>query len=207
MNHKGGFYRNCLPILLGVLLLAGTSTAAGIKDSESASHSVDASSHRIVDTYVFPGFKVVQFELPVLSIYSYMLISGDKALMVDPVRDVFTYLDVAKKENARIIGVYLSHSHADFIAGHMEMVRATDCPVYQNEKSGAKYKIEPLKDGSELAVEEATLRFIQTPGHTPDGMCALVYSKSAPETPQLMFTGDVLFVGSVGRPDLLEGTI
>jgi rhodanese-related sulfurtransferase/glyoxylase-like metal-dependent hydrolase (beta-lactamase superfamily II) len=127
--------------------------------------------------------------------------------MVDPVRDIFAYLEFAKKEGASFAGVYLSHSHADFIAGHMEMARAVGCPIYQNEKSGAEYKIEPLKDGSELAVGEATLKFIQTPGHTPDGMCALVYSKSSPETPQLMFTGDVLFVGSVGRPDLLEGTV
>ena len=194
-------------LLLSILILAGVSFAAQIKDSESASHAADASMHTIVDTYQFPGFKVIQFELPVLSIYSYMLVSDGNAIMIDPVRDIFFYLETAKRENAKIIGVYLSHSHADFIAGHMEMVKSVGCPVFQNEKSGAKYQIKPLKDGTTLSVGEADLKFIQTPGHTPDGMCALVFGKDKPDVPLLMFTGDVLFVGSVGRPDLLEGTI
>ncbi len=196
-----------ITVFIILSLLISPVYAAQIKDSESASHTQEASGHRVVDTYKFSGFKVIQFELPVLSIYSYMLISEGQALVVDPVRDIFTYLDTAKKESVNIIGVYLSHSHADFIAGHMEMVNALGCPVYQSEKSGAKYKIDPLKEGSAIQVGDATLKFIETPGHTPDGMCAVVYNKTQPDTPLLMFTGDVLFVGSVGRPDLLEGTL
>ena len=201
------YFRIIVAILFFLTLSIETVFTAQIKDSESASHGLEAGGHTVVDTYKFPGFKVIQFELPVLSIYSYMLISDGQALVVDPVRDIFTYLDAAKKESAKIVGVYLSHSHADFIAGHMEMVNALGCPVYQSAKSGAVYKIEPLKEGSVIHVGEATLKFIETPGHTPDGMCAVAYNKTQPETPLMMFTGDVLFVGSVGRPDLLEGTV
>ncbi|MBW1769419.1 MAG: MBL fold metallo-hydrolase [Deltaproteobacteria bacterium] len=180
--------------------------AAQIKDSESATHGVDASKYYIVDTYEFPGFKLIQLELPVLSIYSYMLISDGEALVVDPCRDIFVFLDIAKKEGVKITGVYLSHSHADFVAGHMEMVNAVNCPIYQSHISGAKYPFKPLKEGSTIRVGKALVKFIETPGHTPDGMCGLVYGPDNPDVPELVLTGDVLFVGSVGRPDLMGGT-
>ncbi len=198
-------------LALGLFLIAdmhGSASllrAAAIKDSESAAHSADASQHRIVDTYQFQGFKVIQFELPVLSVYSYMLISGREAFVVDPVRDIFIYLETAKKEQAEIKGVYLTHSHADFIAGHTELMKETYCPIYQSKKSGARYQISPLEEGSTVTVGNAVIKFIETPGHTPDGMCALVFGKDKPDIAELMFTGDVLFVGSVGRPDLIGG--
>jgi len=196
-----------LLILWCCLSAASMLNAAEIKDSESASHGTDAASHSIVATYDFPGFKVIQFDLPVLSVYSYLLISEGEALMVDPVRDIFTYLETAKKENVTIKGVYLTHSHADFIAGHTEMVKALGCPIYQSKKSGVSYKIEALEDGSTLTVGKSLIKFIDTPGHTPDGMCALVFAKEKNDVPEMMFTGDVLFVGSVGRPDLMGGSI
>ncbi|MBW1782616.1 MAG: MBL fold metallo-hydrolase [Deltaproteobacteria bacterium] len=180
--------------------------AGEIKDAESAKHGEDASRYRIVDTYQFPGFKLIQFKLPTLSIYSYMLISDGQALVVDPCRDISVFLDVAKKEGVKIIGVYLSHSHADFVAGHLEMAKAVNCPIYQSHKSGVKYPFKPLKEGSTIRVGKALIKFMETPGHTPDGMCGLVYGPTNPDVPELMFTGDVLFVGSVGRPDLLGGT-
>jgi len=194
-------------LLVFWLFFAGFSMsyAAAIKDSESALHSADASQHRIVDTYQFQGFKVIQFELPVLSVYSYMLISEREAFVVDPVRDIFIYLETAKKEQAEIKGVYLTHSHADFIAGHTELMKAAYCPIYQSKKSGARYQINPLEEGSTVTIGNAVIKFIETPGHTPDGMCALVFGKAKPDIAELMFTGDVMFVGSVGRPDLIGG--
>ena len=180
--------------------------AAQIKDSESATHGTDASKYYIVDTYQFPGFKLIQLELPVLSIYSYMLVSEGKALVVDPCRDISIFLDIAKNEGLKIIGVYLTHSHADFVAGHMELVNAMKCPIYQSHMSGVKYPFEPLKEGSEIRVGKAVVKFIETPGHTPDGMCGLVYGPDNSKVPELMFTGDVIFIGSVGRPDLMGGT-
>jgi glyoxylase-like metal-dependent hydrolase (beta-lactamase superfamily II) len=189
------------------LALVHLACAAQIKDTESATHDGDSSSHSIVDTYTFPGFKVIQFTLPVLSIYSYMLISDGEALLIDPVRDISFYLEIAKKEGVTIKGVYLTHSHADFVAGHSEIVKAIDCPIYQSHKSGVLYPIKTLDENSVIHVGQATLKFLDTPGHTPDGMCCVVYGKDQPDVPKLLFTGDVLFVGSVGRPDLMEGTI
>ena len=188
-------------------MLTPIAWGAGIKDSESATHGSDSSTHRIVDTYPFPGFKVIQFTLPVLSVYSYLLISDGEAVLVDPVRDISFYLETAKKEGVRIKGVYLTHSHADFVAGHTEIKKALDLPIYQSHKAGAKYPIEAMDENSSVKVGKATLKFMDTPGHTPDGQCCAVYAHDDPDTPKLLFTGDVLFVGSVGRPDLMEGTV
>ena len=128
---------------------------AKIKDTESATHGDDAAKHQIVDTYRFQGFEIVQVNLPVLSHYSYILVSGKEALIVDPDRDVQFYLDFASKNGLRIKGVYLTHSHADFVAGHLEIVKATDCPIYQSAASGAAYKINPMKEGSSFKIGSA----------------------------------------------------
>jgi len=176
-----------------------------IKDTESATHGGDAARHQIVDTYKFTGFEVVQINLPVLSHYSYILVSGKEALIVDPDRDVQFYLDFVSKNRLTIKGVYLTHSHADFVAGHLEIVKAVDCPIYQSAASGAAYKINPMKDGSSFKVGSAIVKVLETPGHTPDGTCGLVFSGEEDKVGQVLFTGDTLFVGSVGRPDLLEG--
>src|SRR5512139_2871462 len=197
-------------LLLGLCLaLAIVQIAVGaeIKDAESATHNSDSSTYRIVDTYSFPGFKVIQFTLPVLSVYTYLLMSDGEALLVDPVRDITFYLETAKKESAKIKAVYLSHSHADFVAGHTEIKKALNVPIYQSHKSGANYPIEPVDEKSSVKIGSATLKFMDTPGHTPDGQCCAVFSKKDPDNPKLLFTGDVLFVGSVGRPDLMEGSV
>jgi glyoxylase-like metal-dependent hydrolase (beta-lactamase superfamily II)/rhodanese-related sulfurtransferase len=182
-------------------------SGAEIKDSESATHGSDASMHRIVETYTFPGFQVIQFELPVLSVFTYLLMSEGEGLLIDPVRDISFYRETAKKEGVKIKGVYLTHSHADFIAGHTEMKKALGVPIFQSHKSGAKYPTKAVDENSSVKVGSATLKFMDTPGHTPDGQCCAVYSKDAPDSPKVLFTGDVLFVGSVGRPDLMEGTV
>ncbi len=189
------------------LLITQIAFAGDIKDSESATHESDSSTYKIVDTYSFPGFKVIQFTLPVLSVYSYLLVSDGEALLVDPVRDISFFLETAQKDGAKIKGVYLTHSHADFIAGHTEVKKAMNVPIYQSHKSGGKYPIEAVDEKSSVKIGGVTLKFMDTPGHTPDGQCCAVFSQDDSKTPKLLFTGDVLFVGSVGRPDLMEGTI
>jgi len=196
-----------LLVICVILAIVPLAQGAEIKDSESATHESDSSKHKIVETYSFPGFKVIQFSLPVLSVYSYLLVSDGEALLVDPVRDISLYLETAKKEGARIKGVYLTHSHADFVAGHTEIKKALNVPIYQSHKSGAKYPIEATDEKSTVNVGKATLKFMDTPGHTPDGQCCAVYSQEDANNPKLLFTGDVLFVGSVGRPDLMEETV
>ena len=114
----------CIQVVAHLLLLSLGLAAeeTKIKDSESASHGVEDAFHQVLNTYRFPGFEIVQFNLPVLSHFSYLLVSGPEALLVDPDRDINAYLDYAKKNNLRIKGVFLTHSHADFVAGHHETV-------------------------------------------------------------------------------------
>lgn len=176
-----------------------------IKDSESASHSDEAARYAIVDTYEFPGFRIVQFDLAVLSHYSYILTSSSEALIVDPGRDIDAYVEYVKKEKLTVKGIYLTHSHADFVAGHLEAAKEFGCPVYINQAAGAGYKHEPVKEGSEIAIGEAVVKVIETPGHTPDGTCGLVYSRGAAGAVRAIFSGDTLFIGGVGRPDLVGG--
>ena len=193
-----------LGLVIGLCLAISEGTfAAEIKDAEAATHGDEAASYQVVDTYEFPGFKIIQFDLAVLSHYSYMLLSGGECLVVDPGRDIFTYLETAKKEGVKITGVWLTHSHADFVAGHIEFAEQLGVPLRISEKAQAGYQHIALKENDTLEVGDAVLKFLETPGHTPDSMCGLVASKQAPDKPLVMLTGDTLFIGSVGRPDLL----
>ena len=202
--------RLAVKAVIAILLIFGLGTpsirplwAAGpIKDTESASHAFEAAWYQVKDTHQFPGFKVIQFELGVLSHYSYLLVSGKEALVIDPGRDVTTYVEMAKKEGATIVGVYLTHSHADFVAGHGELAKLA--PIHVAEKTGAKYQHKPFREGDTLTVGDAILKFLETPGHTPDGTCAVVANKQNPDKPLMIFTGDTLFIGSVGRQTFLE---
>lgn len=191
--------------LFVLCLLCSNVMGAQIKDTESATHGDSASMYQITDTYEFKGFKLIQINLSVLSHYSYMIVSDGKALVVDPGRDIQFYLETAKDQNLTITGLFLSHSHADFVAGHMELLKAVKCPIYQSALSKAEYKIEPVTDGSTLQLGQAKVVFMDTPGHVLDASSALVYSAGKAE-PEFMLSGDYLFVGSVGRPDLVTGT-
>lgn len=192
-------------LLIVALAFAPLATAQKLKDAESASHADSSAFYQVVDTYGFGSFKVIQFNLAVLSHYSYLLVSGKQAFVVDPGRDVYAYLETAKKENLAIQGVLLTHSHADFVAGHCELAKVVPCPIYVNAASGAGYEHMAMKDGDTVTLDNVIVKFVATPGHTPDSMCLYVYGDRSKERPQMMFTGDTLFVGSVGRPDLLEG--
>jgi hydroxyacylglutathione hydrolase len=190
---------------LAVMSLLIVSIGRGaIKDAESASHGDDASRYQIVETYRFTGYDLIQINLPVLSHYSYLLVSDGKTLIVDPGRDVQFYVDLVREKNLSVAGVFLTHSHADFVAGHMELVKIFNCPIYQSAKSAAKYKIEPIADGITLQVGKTLVEFLDTPGHVLDGTSATVGPTKG--SPELILTGDFLFVGGVGRPDLVAGT-
>jgi hydroxyacylglutathione hydrolase len=196
-----------MALMLGFLWVGPVRPAEVLKDSESASHGDEAATYQIVNTYQYPGFKLVQFNLAVLSHYSYLLVSGDQALVVDPGRDVFAYLDQAQKEGARIMGVLLTHNHADFVAGHMELAKRANCPIFASASSGCSFRYQPLKEGSVIEVGEALVKILVTPGHTPESICGLVASKSDPKSPLLLLSGDTLFIGSIGRPDLMGGSV
>lgn len=172
-------------------------------DAEAATHGFEAAQYQRVGEYEYPGFKVAQYDLAVLSHFSYLLSSEKEALLVDPGRDVGIYLEAAAKQKAKIVGVWLTHSHADFVAGHIELAEKLGVPIYISHKADAQYSHQALREGDTLKVGQAVLRFLETPGHTPDSMCATVANADRPEQPLVLFTGDTLFNGSVGRPDLL----
>ena len=207
MKNKTISFIACCGLIVYVLLCLCGSCYAAVLDAESASHRDTAAAYEIVDTYEYPGFKVIQFNLAVLSHYSYMLISGNEAFVIDPGRDIFKYLAIAKKNDLLIKGVLLTHSHADFVAGHSELAGQLYVPIYISEKAQAGYPHTPLKDGSTISLGQVTIKILETPGHTLDCTTALVYGPDDKNTPHVMFSGDTLFVGSIGRPDLMGGTI
>ncbi len=194
-----------LLVAAAVLCRVGALNAATEgQEPEAASPNAGPGSYQLVNTYEYPGFKLMQFHLPVLAHYSYLLVSGNQALAVDPGRDAAVYLDQAKKEGARIVGVFLTHNHADFVAGHLELARRANCPVYAGAASGCTFRFQPLKEGSAIEVGEAVIKILATPGHTSEGVSGLVANKTNPQEPLLLLSGDTMWIGRMGRPDLIE---
>ncbi len=155
-------------------LIPAAAMAADMEDAESSTHGFEAAQYQEVDTYKHPGFEIVQYDLATLSHFSYVLVSEGEALVVDPGRDIDTYLTAAQERGVKIAAVWLTHSHADFVAGQIELAKALDVPIYISRHANAEYKHVPLKDGDTLKVGNSIVTFLETPGHTPDSMCGLV---------------------------------
>lgn len=143
-----------------------------------------------------------QFYLACLAHASYLIGSGGEAAVVDPQRDVDEYLAEADAQGLKIKYVIETHLHADFVSGHQEIAARTGAQIIFGEKAGAAFEHRAVKDGEEIEMGSVTLRFIETPGHTPEGICVLI---TAAGEPQKLLTGDTLFIGDVGRPDLAGG--
>ena len=194
----------CLSI--GILLASVTARGATVKgDAEAATHGDEAAMVQLVKETELKtnDFVFRQYNLGVLSHYSYLIGSGGEAMIVDPARDITRYLSDAKELGLKITKVYLTHSHADFVAGHIELAKATSAEILINELTQAGYPHKPLKDNDEVKVGKVRGVVITTPGHTPDGTCMLVYAPGSVEKPDFVLTGDTMFIGSVGRPDLM----
>ena len=144
-----------------------------------------------------------QFYLGCLAHASYLIGSEGEAAVVDPRRDVDTYIDEAKERGFRIRHVIETHLHADFVSGHRELARRTGAKIYFGAKAGAQFDYVPVNDGDEIRMGDVVLRFLETPGHTPESVSILVVDRSVSDVPKAVLTGDTLFIGDVGRPDLL----
>ena len=144
-----------------------------------------------------------QFYLGCLAHASYLIGSDGEAAVVDPRRDVDTYIDEAKERGFRIRHVIETHLHADFVSGHRELARRTGAKIYFGAKAGAQFDYVPVNDGDEIRMGDVVLRFLETPGHTPESVSILVVDRSVSDVPKAVLTGDTLFIGDVGRPDLL----
>jgi len=142
-----------------------------------------------------------QFYLGCLAHASYLIGSEGEGVVVDPQRDVDEYLAEADAQGLKIKYVIETHLHADFVSGHQEIAARTGAQIIFGEKAGVEFEHRAVKDGEEIRMGDVVLRFIETPGHTPEGICVLV---TAPGEQKLL-TGDTLFIGDVGRPDLAGG--
>src|SRR6185436_8641007 len=145
-----------------------------------------------------------QFYLGCLAHASYLIGSGSEATVVDPQRDIDIYLEDAKAHGLAIKHVVETHSHADFVSGHHELAAKTGAKIYFGAQAAAKFEFIPVHDGSEITMGSVTLRFLETPGHTPESVSVLVFDREKSATvPEAVLTGDAMFIGDVGRPDLL----
>lgn len=147
--------------------------------------------------------KFKQFYLGCLSHASYYLSSDGEAAVIDPQRDVQQYLDEAEANGEKIKYVIETHSHADFVSGHVELAKKTGAKIVFGRRASTEFETLKVKDGDELMLGRIKLRFMETPGHTPEGITILAENTEAPSEPIRMFTGDTLFIGDVGRPDLV----
>jgi hydroxyacylglutathione hydrolase len=143
-----------------------------------------------------------QFYLNCLAHASYLIGSDGEAVVVDPQRDVDQYIDEAAAHNLKIKYIIETHLHADFVSGHRELAARSGAEIVFGQRAGATIPHRPVKDGEELAVGKLKLRILETPGHTPEGICVLVIDTEVSPQPQKVLTGDTLFIGDVGRPDL-----
>ncbi len=143
-----------------------------------------------------------QFYLGCLAHASYMLGSEGEAIVVDPQRDVEIYLEAAQKQGLQIRYIFETHLHADFVSGHQELAERTGAKIYLSRAAGATFPHVAVDDGYTLRVGKLDLKVLATPGHTSESISLLVTDEENAQKPWAVLTGDTLFIGDVGRPDL-----
>ncbi|CAM3079426.1 MBL fold metallo-hydrolase [Skermania piniformis] len=150
--------------------------------------------------------KFIQYYLDCLSHASYLI--GDestgRAVVVDPQRDVSQYLDDAEELGFTIELVIETHFHADFVSGHLELAEATGATIVFSAVADTEFEFMGVADGERYSLGEVTLEFRHTPGHTPESLSVVVFEHADDTVPYGVLTGDALFIGDVGRPDLLS---
>ncbi|CAM3370370.1 MBL fold metallo-hydrolase [Aequorivita lipolytica] len=144
--------------------------------------------------------KIKQFEYKPLSHFSYAIISDGKMALVDPERNPIQYYKYAEENDAKIVAVFETHPHADFVSSHLQIHNETGAKLYCSKKTGADYPHVSFDDGDEVTMGNTIFKAINTPGHSPDSVTIV----ATEENKTALFTGDTLFVGDVGRPDLRE---
>jgi len=147
--------------------------------------------------------KIEQFYDKALAQASYAILNEKEIALVDPARDPQPYYDFAEKNGAKIVAVFETHPHADFVSSHLQIHRETGATVYINEMVGVDYPHQGFNHGDELTLGKIKIKAIQTPGHSPDSNSYLLLDEAGKE--RALFSGDFLFIGDVGRPDLREG--
>ena len=147
---------------------------------------------------------IEQFEDKGLAHFSYIMMSEGQIAVIDPARNPKPYYEFANLHDARIIAVIETHPHADFVSSHQEICHTKEAVIYTSKLTDATYRHETFDDGDFFQIGQVTLHAINTPGHSPDSICVLV--KDENDKPIALFSGDTLFIGDVGRPDLRENS-
>ena len=144
---------------------------------------------------------------PGLAQMSYLVGDEDahQCVTIDPRRDADIYIKEASKRSCKIIATFDTHIHADFVSGSRELASCLNIPIHGGKSSDYGYPLDALEDGAEVQVGDLTIRAIHTPGHSPEHLSYLISGGEGAENPWGLFTGDTLFAGSVGRPDLAAG--
>jgi glyoxylase-like metal-dependent hydrolase (beta-lactamase superfamily II)/rhodanese-related sulfurtransferase len=140
-----------------------------------------------------------------LSEAAYYIESGNEAAIIDPLRDIENYLELAGERKATIKYIFETHFHADFVSGHLDLSRATGAPIIYGPGTETNFEIHKATDGEIFKLGDITIEVLHTPGHTLESSCYLVRDEN--NKPHAIFTGDTLFVGDVGRPDLSSGDL
>lgn len=136
---------------------------------------------------------------------AYYIESEGEAAIIDPLRETEPYIALAEKRGASIKYVFETHFHADFVSGHLDLSRKVNAPIVYGPQADTQYKVYNAKDGEEFKLGRIKIKVLHTPGHTPESSCYLLIDEKGKE--HAVFTGDTLFVGDVGRPDLLDGVM
>ena len=146
--------------------------------------------------------KIEQFFDKGLAHASYAVLNNEEIILIDPARNPQIYYDFANQHHASIVGVIETHPHADFVSSHLEIHETTGATIYASELLDADYPHQTFDQGEQISLGNISLEAINTPGHSPDSISILVIDENGSE--HAIFTGDTLFVGDVGRPDLRE---
>ncbi|HOC69900.1 MAG TPA: MBL fold metallo-hydrolase [Candidatus Hydrogenedentes bacterium] len=148
---------------------------------------------------------VEQFYVDGIAHLSYLVGGTTTCAIIDPSRDVEVYIQAARKMGLQITHILETHLHADFISGHMELAKSTGATLYAPKSGKCAYGHVSVKEGDSFDLEDMRFEVLDTPGHTPDCICYVVTDTSRGSEPFALFSGDTLFVGDVGRPDLFPG--
>ena len=136
---------------------------------------------------------------------AYYIESDHEAAIIDPLRETEPYIELAKKRGSKIKYVFETHFHADFVSGHIDLAKKVNAPIVYGPGADTEYEIYNAKDGEDFNLGKVKIRVLHTPGHTPESSCFLLIDED--DNKHAIFTGDTLFVGDVGRPDLLDGVL
>ncbi len=146
--------------------------------------------------------KIEQIYTGCLAQGAYYIESNGEAAIIDPLRETEPYIERAKNDGAKIRYIFETHFHADFVSGHLDLAKKTGATIIYGPGAETTFEKHESHDGEEFRVGELTIRVLHTPGHTPESSCFLLLDKNS--RPHAVFTGDTLFIGDVGRPDLAQ---